>query len=99
MPNITITDEHCLLHHDIDLATNRGTVALTGLAHDDEGNAWELETYVDVKWRRVTYGVGRCHCGAPMQARRLGHPKARARCAKCGSEMFVSNMGKATVSQ
>ena len=81
----------CLIHSDINPHTNQGTAALDGSAKDNDGNAWKLNAYVTVKWKRLTTACGKCNCGGNMVAKAPKHPKARVRCNKCGSEMFLSN--------
>jgi len=87
---IEVEDETCLLHSDIDRKTNKGTAALDGSASDADGNRWGLSAYVTVKWKRTATGFGKCECGGNMVAKAPSHPKARARCSKCGREMFLS---------
>jgi len=43
-----------------------------------------------------TKEFGKCRCGGAMVAKAPKHPKARVRCAKCGSQMFLSNWAPTT---
>ena len=88
---IVVDNETCLIHSDIDRQTNKGTAALDGWASDADGNEWELSAYVTVKWKRLATGFGKCDCGGNMVAKAPNHPKARVRCDKCATEMFLSN--------
>lgn len=91
LKRIVVDNETCLLHSDIDRKTNSGTAALAGWASDADGNEWELSTYVAVKWKRRATGFGKCDCGGNMVAKAPAHKKARVRCTKCGTQMFLSN--------
>jgi len=100
MKEIVIENETCLLHSDIDRATNIGTAALDGWTKDGDGNEWELSAYVTVRWKRLATAFGKCDvvgCGGNMVSIAPNHKNARVHCSKCGTQMLLANWQRISV--